>query len=1016
MLLALPCDIEDRYTIVSELGHGSHAIVYRAIDRSLDREVAIKVLRSELVDSDVSDRFRREIRLTSQLEHPNIAHVYGTGEFMGAPYFVTAIARGASLAERLQRERQLPVDEALAITKEIASALGHAHRAGIIHRDVKPANILLTPDGALLTDFGVARALELSPGTLATSTGVAVGTLLYMSPEQLCAEKGIDARSDQYALALVLYEMLAGVSAHVAANAEGLRTLRIVGQHTPVRMLRTSVPENVDAALSRALSPTPADRFGTMGEFVRRMEGAKSTDSALRTTGAGSRVRRMRAWLPRRMIAGAAMFAILTGGGLGASNWLKAREQREPASGAPATSYTVIASGDSQRDAAFARALAAELSAWPDISAEVSTVGASAASTHIRARLSSVAGGLSARVAVGDGTGASAHVREVNAQFPAATEFDTDSLKLVAARILLATAISPDSIANVYAVSTRSTKAIHAYAAGWRALLAGELDSSATAFGEASRENGVPQAALWRAIAQSWRHPKDEGSWRVAARAAFERSHELNAGDSLLATGLWLRSAGRITDACAAFAEATAIARGYFAAWYGLATCMQRDSIVIPDRVSPTGLRFRSSYWAANHAYEEAIARLPSPQLVQLFDDAARTTLALNGRRGWAATASGPLEAVAGLPTLIGDSVTVFPRATRLLVSGSRQNVPISYARAVVKGRERLVSLTKALALRAPASVSAQIAFAHALEYAGYLSSESRGASALTVLSGAARLAQQRHDRVEIGATEIRVRLRLADFPGAGRVATSLLNSPIVDVSADDAEQLAAIAVLVGRSALAESLLVIATTLSPARTDGLPLPIARVAAAYSAAAATGECQMLSRLRALLREYLREHYAPAELTAVSERWIAPGDWMGLTCYGAPIPAGASREEPLISAFEALKLRNGPRVIQAVRAMQKGREGAAASSVSWDTRHAELWLLASAGDSADAREQLRAARRDLGATMDYVLIDVVRAAGFRRSLMLCTELARKGGNVESDDRWCGDALHALSTGRS
>ena len=367
MLLALPCDIEDRYTIVAELGHGSHAIVYRAIDRSLDREVAIKVLRAELIDSDVSERFRREIRLTSQLEHPHIAHVYGTGEFMGAPYFVTAIARGASLAERLQRERQLPVDEALSITKEIASALGHAHRAGIIHRDVKPANILLTPDGALLTDFGVARALELSPGTLATSTGVAVGTLLYMSPEQLCAEKGIDARSDQYALALVLYEMLAGVPAHVAANAEGLRSLRIVGQHTPVRMLRTSVPESVDAALNRALSATPADRFGSMGEFVRSLDGITTTSHSPWTTSSGSDGRRDGGRAPKhRIIAGIAMLAVLTGGGLGASNWLKSRERPGSETTAISTSYLIAATGDSLRNASFAEALAGELRAWPE--------------------------------------------------------------------------------------------------------------------------------------------------------------------------------------------------------------------------------------------------------------------------------------------------------------------------------------------------------------------------------------------------------------------------------------------------------------------------------------------------------------------------------------------------------------------------------------------------------------------------------------------------------------------------
>ena len=623
--------------------------------------------------------------------------------------------------------------------------------------------------------------------------------------------------------------------------------------------------------------------------------------------------------------------------------------------------------------------------------------------------------GLRATVTVRTG-GREDRVRTLKVQFPSAAPLDADSLTLLAARILLVSDVSLDSIENLYAVSSRSTTSVREYAHGWRALLAGQLDSSAAAFAKASRSGGLAQAVLWRAIVLSWKNGKSEAAWRAAANAAYDRARELAKPDSLLAVGLWLRSSGNVLAACNTFAEATTIRGGTFASWYGLATCLQRDSMVVSDRSSPTGARFRSSYWMGSHAYEEAIDRLLSPHLVPLFSDVAATTLGLNGRQGWGAVDGKSPESFAGLPTLIGDSVTVFPRATRRLVSGSRNNVPVSYARAVAKGRERLVVLARALSVRAPASVAARIAYAHALEYAGYLHSGMPGETALSVLQGAARLARQRRDSIEIGTAEIRIRLRLADFLGAGRAAAAILAAPISRVTSEEAEQLAAIAVLSGRSARAESLLVVAHTGSPENPQGLPLAIANVAAAYTIAAAVGECATLPRRRGALLEYLREHYSPAELAPVQERWVSPGDWMGLTCVGAPIPIGASVDEPLIGAFIAFSAGNRSRAIMAVRRMQMGREGAAASAVSWDTRYAEMWLLLSAGDSVGVRSRLTAARGDLGAMMDYVLVDVVRAAGFRRSLELCEKIETPMTKELSEISWCGKALQSLSTGRA
>ena len=248
MIASLPFRIDRRYTLVAEIGHGAHAVVYRAADALLQRDVAIKMLREDVLESDVGARFAQEIRISSRLDHPHIAHVRDTGEWMGRPFFVTELASDASLDARMAREGPLGVDEAVTIAVQLAEALHYAHQQGIVHRDVKPENVLMSGDGALLADFGIARAVGmLTEKALVTSTGIAVGTLLYMSPEQICAEKHIDGHSDQYSLGLVLYEMLTGVRPHQSASVEGLRSLRLAGKQHAAHFHRPSVPANVNA-------------------------------------------------------------------------------------------------------------------------------------------------------------------------------------------------------------------------------------------------------------------------------------------------------------------------------------------------------------------------------------------------------------------------------------------------------------------------------------------------------------------------------------------------------------------------------------------------------------------------------------------------------------------------------------------------------------------------------------------------------------------------------------------------
>jgi serine/threonine protein kinase/TolB-like protein/Flp pilus assembly protein TadD len=263
--------LHERYTLERELGHGGMASVYLAHDLKHDRHVALKVLHPELAATLGPDRFRREIHLAARLQHPHILTVLDSGETVGQLWFTMPYVEGESLRTRLSRERQLPLEDALRITREAALALQYAHEHGVIHRDIKPENILLTKDGStLVADFGIARSFGASSDEL-TETGMAVGTPAYMSPEQAAGERSLDARTDVYSLSAVLYEMLAGEPPYTGPTVQVSLAKRFSDPIPSVRRLRASVPESVDQAIQRALATVPADRFAAAAQFAQAL-------------------------------------------------------------------------------------------------------------------------------------------------------------------------------------------------------------------------------------------------------------------------------------------------------------------------------------------------------------------------------------------------------------------------------------------------------------------------------------------------------------------------------------------------------------------------------------------------------------------------------------------------------------------------------------------------------------------------------------------------------------------------
>ncbi len=260
--------LRGRYSLEGELGRGGMATVYLARDIPQGQPVAVKIMHPAVATALGAERFLREIEIARSMAHPLIVPLFESGEAGDALYYIMPYLEGESLSARLERERQLPLDDALRITRDVAEALGYAHGRGVLHRDVKPENILLSGGRALVADFGLARAIGAANYQKLTQTGIIVGTVYYMSPEQLSDDRDLDQRSDIYSLGCLLYEMITGGPPFTGRSLTELVT-RILRNPVPsVRAKHPSVPQAVDQAISRAMAKAPTARFATMEELL----------------------------------------------------------------------------------------------------------------------------------------------------------------------------------------------------------------------------------------------------------------------------------------------------------------------------------------------------------------------------------------------------------------------------------------------------------------------------------------------------------------------------------------------------------------------------------------------------------------------------------------------------------------------------------------------------------------------------------------------------------------------------
>ncbi len=326
LLEQLKSSLESRYAVERELGRGGMAIVYLARDVKHNRQVAIKVLRPELSASIGAERFLREIEIAAGLQHPHILPLYDSGEADGLLYYVMPDVEGETLRERLDREKQLPLGEGLAICRDVAKALSHAHSMGVIPRDIKPENILLSGEEALVADFGIARAVSVAGGETLTDSGLAIGTPLYMSPEQATGSSDVDHRSDIYALGCVLFEILVGEPPFTGPTPQAVIARHVSERPPSPRVVRPSIPERVEAVIETALAKIPADRFSTAQTFADALTAARPS----RATPAQAKQRGHMAAVTAVAVAVAVVIV-----GLGVMSWqlgwLSGRDPARPA-------------------------------------------------------------------------------------------------------------------------------------------------------------------------------------------------------------------------------------------------------------------------------------------------------------------------------------------------------------------------------------------------------------------------------------------------------------------------------------------------------------------------------------------------------------------------------------------------------------------------------------------------------------------------------------------------------------
>jgi eukaryotic-like serine/threonine-protein kinase len=990
----------ERYLIERELGHGATAVVYLAHDNKHDREIALKVLSKDLAHALGPQRFLQEIHLTARLHHPHILPIFDSGEWNGLLYYVLPFVRGESLRQKLDRENQLPIEECVRITCEVADALAHAHAAGVVHRDVKPENILLSDGHALLADFGIARALDVHTGERLTSSGLIVGTSAYMSPEQAAGEEKIDARSDIYSLACVLYEMLAGVQAFTGPTTQSVIAQRFKHKPRPVSTYRPQVPEYLEHALEKALAISPADRYRKIKEFSADLPDVPSASRDRRQSPIRRTIHEKQkafGFAAAALVIAMAAFVAVNPPGSWSSPFARSATL-------DSMTYIVLPSASSDRDEVgkpdidAALHLDRALQRWNGITVVPPEVMKSAIAEGRRMQNDEAfdlarkykAGRLVLINAAGDASLYSVATRKALAEVSrndVKGSGDEDS----AAVLRLLRAPDRPNAADGGDGLTRSFPAWNAYGSGHALLAAGRVADARKEFALAlTHDPEFIPALLWNAQLTAWISPDSVQSWNEAATKAGFQSARLAPRDSILAAALAAMAAARFPDACRLYGGLTQSDPMDFAGWIGLAQCNEQDSLIVRNGSSPSGWSFRGSFGAAANAYVQALKILPAAydfafaRIEKLLPSAS---IRIRGGR----TAAPGSQVLGAYPSLDHDTVAFVPYPIAQFVA-LPPGATRTHAEALKHDRDVLLALATEWSRKAPQNPAALEAFASALETSGNISDPGNGApSAVDAVRKARALTSDSRERLELIATEARLKFKLGDFSAAETLADSALKND----TGGDPLSLAILAALTGRVAAMARWSDRAHVPNLVGFSSVPPQLSQPAAEFFSRAALGLCgeatdKLESKIEQQLQSYVRENERPAMRFAIESRSLG---MLGPCTNGKSALRVASSRDRLNRMQQEYAKGNYQRVRALLDSVRKSRSDRLPGDISFDYTYQESWLRAAIGDSSGAAAGLDLALNALPSLSIPAINDPAAAAAVGRALIFRADLAVK-----------------------
>ncbi len=972
-------------------------VVYLAHDLKHDRAVAIKVLRSEVAALLGRERFLREIGIAAQLSHPHIVPLHDSGEADGLLYYVMPFVPGETLRERLDRAGPLPVDEAIGITRQVATALAHAHGRGVIHRDIKPSNILLSEGFALVADFGLARALSSATASAdISSIGLPVGTPRYMSPEQAMGAPSVDGRSDLFSLGCVLREMLVGPPAKEGESE---------GRSDPgarLSAVRPEIPAAVQRMVIRCLAPDPANRYATAQELIAVLEGHEPGVRGRRWAIPGAVT--VLVVLVALALWRAAIVAGPGGGGLDSTRFVVLPFER--LTGAP----------ELQADLP----VRAELARWTGITV-VAGVQVNEALKGLRSGDldRGVASGIARRLGAGRFVRGQVVPLGDSVQVEAVLYDSRDGTALVQKTVRLPLNLAgADSIVPKLADSllfrgaaptehfvlppgTTSAPAFWAFIRGREAVAGWDLATADSGFARAlAIDPTFARAALWLAQVRAWQG-QPSSTWRSMADQAAAGGSRLGSRDFALAQLTAMMAREEYGTACPSWLGLTRQWPGEFPVWYGAAICLSRDRGVKRDSHSPTGWKFRSSYHQAQLAWRHAFALMSA-----IYRD-----FRAGGIRGtqwllWTAANRGRYGSAVppdtgfflSYPIWQGDTMAFLPRPMAEYSSG-RVVRPWAIREAVIRQRLAFYELATEWSSANPQSLEPREAVALALWSLG-------NPAAIDSIRATRATAVAPRDRVRLGVSQVLMMiLRGVSDPAEVRAARVIADSALALGSAAsdiDPWDLATLAALTGRATAAAKF---ARLASPQTAWTLPPALGGDALAFLVLAALGgPADSLVALEARVSDGIATGVAAEGQQKERREWL--GRPLALVALDVSLPSLkplSGTGDYLIDAEAAQLSGDTATVWLLLRGAAASRSVMQPSDLTFEGVYPEARLLAAMGDRQAAIGRLDPTLADLRHSSLQVVSHPLGAGLLVRAMAFRADLAAAVGDSANARRW-------------